>query len=279
VLARRQLIQAGMGAKAVDSRIQSGRLLPINRGVYALGHAALTQRGRWMGAVLACGEGATLSHRSAAALWGLMRPGRRQIDVTSRHGRSGRPGIALHRGRLDDEDRVERDGIPVTSLSRTLLDLAEVIEESRWDRAAEEAERLGLLELVALERVCDRGSGRRGLGRCMRLVEEARAVPRTRSVLEDRFAAVCESHDIVPPSRNVLVGEVEVDALWPRERLIVELDGFSFHGHRAAFERDRARDTALQAAGYKVIRLTHRRLEAEPAAVAADIARLLRSRA
>jgi very-short-patch-repair endonuclease len=159
------------------------------------------------------------------------------------------------------------------------MDLADVIGESHWNSAAEEAERLGLLELAALERACERGSGRRGLGRCRRLIEEARAVPRTRSALEDRFVDLCESHGIAPPSRNVLIGGLEVDAVWPRERLIVELDGFSFHGHRAAFERDRARDAALQAAGYRVIRLTHRRLEGEPAAVAADVARLLRSRA
>ena len=279
VLARRQLLQAGLGKSAIDSRVQSGRLLLLHRGVYAVGHSRLTQRGRWMAAVLACGEGAALSHSSAAALWGLMRARGPSIHVTSQHGRGGRTVITLHRSRLHPEDRTRRDGIPVTSLPRTLLDLADVVEEERWGRAAEEAERLGLLELRVLEGVCDRAPGRRGLRPCRRLIDAARAAFRTRSALEDRFAVFCDSRGIPPASRNVLVEGMEVDALWPRERVIVELDGFAFHGHRAAFERDRARDAGLQAAGHRVIRLTQRRLEDEPGAVAAEIARLLKSRA
>src|SRR5262249_4414810 len=138
---------------------------------------------------------------------------------------------------------------------------------------------LGLLELRTLERVCDRTPGRRGLAPCRRLIDEARAAVLTRSALEDRFAAFCDSCGIPPPSRNVTVEGMEVDAVWPRERVGVELDGFAFHGHRTAFERDRARDAALQAAGHRVIRLTQRRIEDEPGVVAAEIARLLRSRA
>lgn len=136
-----------------------------------------------------------------------------------------------------------------------------------------------MLELRALEQVCDRATGRRGLRRCKGLIEAAQAVPRTRSALEDLFAGFCAIYGLSPPTHNVLVEGKEVDSLWPRERLVVELDGFAFHAHRAAFERDRARDTALQAAGYCVVRLTHRRLADEPAAVAAEITRLLRSRA
>jgi hypothetical protein len=172
--------------------------------------------------------------------------------VTSRHGRAGRPEIALHSGRLVPEDLTERDRIPVTSIPRTLLDLADTLNESRWSQAAEEADRRGLLELTALERVCERGEGRRGLRPCRDLIETARAAPRTRSALEDRFAVLCESHGLPPASRNVLIEGMEVDAVWPRPRMIVELDGFAFHRHRAAFERDRVRDAALQRAGYRV---------------------------
>jgi very-short-patch-repair endonuclease len=278
VLGRRQLREAGLGRKAIDARIRSANLIPVHRGVYALGHARLSRRGRWMAAVLVCGEGAVLSHVSAASLWALMRPRGTSQHVTSGHGRPGRAGLILHGGRLDPEDRSHRDGIPVTSVARTLLDLADVVESDAWHRAAEEAERLGLLEMRSLARVCQRAAGRRGIRLCRELVENARAAPRTRSALEDRFALLCERHDIPPPSRNVLVEGMEVDAFWPRRRLVVELDGFAFHRNRAAFERDRARDAALQAAGHRVIRLTYRRLEDEPAAVAAEIAGLLRSR-
>ncbi len=196
--------------------------------------------------------------------------------MTSRHGRAGRPGIVLHRARIHPEERTERNRIPVTSVARTLLDLADVVDERRWERLAEQAERLGLLQLQALERVCERAAGRRGLGACRRQIEAARAAFQNRSPLEDHFPAFCDRHGLPPPAQNVLISGMEVDALWPRERLIVELDGFAFHRHRAAFERDRARDAALQAAGYRVIRLTWRRLEKEAATVAAEIAHLLR---
>jgi hypothetical protein len=279
VLSRSQLRAAGLGPGAIASRIRSGLLLPLHRGVYAVGHGNLTRRGRWMAAVLAHGEGTVLSHGSAAALWGLMRPRGLRTDVTSAHGRPGRPGINLHRGRLRPDETAERDRIPVSSVPRTLLDLADVIDDHRWERTAEEADRLGLLELTALEKVCNRAPGRRGQKPCRRLIEAARAPVVTGSPLEDRFAAFCDLHRLPHPSHNVLVDGMEVDALWARERLIVELDGFSFHHHRTAFERDRARDAALQAAGYRVIRLTHRRLEQEPTAVAAEIRRLLRSQA
>jgi Protein of unknown function (DUF559)/Transcriptional regulator, AbiEi antitoxin len=278
VLARRQLTRFGLGRSAIDARIQTGRLFAIHRGVYAVGHSAMTRRGRWMAAVLASGDGAALSHGSAAALWGMMRP-RGGTDITSQHGRQGRSGIRLHRGRLRPEELAERDRIPVTSVPRTLLDLADVIEGDRWERVAEEADRLGLLELAALERVCDRAPGRRGLKQCRRLIEAARAPIITGSALEDLFAEFCDRYRLPHPTHNVLVEGMEVDALWALERMIVELDGFAFHHHRTAFERDRARDAALQAAGYRVIRLTHRRLEQEPSAVAAEIRRLLRSRA
>ena len=172
-----------------------------------------------------------------------------------------------------------RDAIPVTSVARTLFDLAEVVDERRLERAFEEADRLGLLQIRALERVCVRGSGRRALAPIRRLVSAAYLPSSTRSPLEDRFVAFCWEHHLPPPATNTSVLGFEVDALWPYARLIVELDGFSYHHHRAAFERDRVRDAALQAAGYKVIRLTHRRLDENSNAVATQLRRLLRSTA
>ena len=154
--------------------------------------------------------------------------------------------------------------IPVTTVARTLFDLAEVVDEGRLDRAWEEADSLSLLRLREVEAVCERGCGRRALKPIGRLLAEAHAPVRTRSPLEDRFAAFCRDHRLPPPATNVEILGYEVDALWPKERLIVELDGFAFHHHRGAFERDRARDAALQAAGYRSIRLTDRRLKREP---------------
>jgi len=160
-------------------------------------------------------------------------------------------------------------------VARTLLDLAGAVDAQRLERAFEEADRLGLLELRALEQLCEHLQGRRGTAAIRELIATAREPAMVRSPLEERFAELCRKHELPPPLLNVSVLGFQVDALWPRQRLIVELDGFAFHRHRAAFERDRARDAALQAVGYRVIRLTHRRLEEEPEQVAKELRKLL----
>jgi very-short-patch-repair endonuclease len=274
VITRQQLLALGLGRGAIDGRVQSGRLHCIHRGVYALGHKQLSQRGHWLAAVLACGDSALLSHRSAAGLWGLMPSRASPVDVTAKPGRRGRAGIISHEGRVHAGERATRDGIPVTSVPRTLFDLAEVTDEAHLRRTFEEADRLNLLRMAALERICERGRGRRALRPIRRLMAQARTGA-TRSSLEDRFVAFCREHRLPAPVINAPLLGFEVDALWPRERLVVELDGFAFHHHRAAFERDRARDAILQAAGYRVIRLTHRRLVQEGSAVAEELRRLL----
>jgi len=243
----------------------------------------MNQRGSWLAAVLACGEGALLSHRSAAALWGLMRQRRGPVDVTAVSGRQfrpGRDGICLHRCRLYEGVETERAGIPVTTVARTLFDLAEVVNRQTLQRAWDEADRLGLLRLGDVERACEQGYGRRSLRPIRRLLAEARAPTFTRSPLEDRFAEFCREHlgHLPSPLTNVTILDREVDAYWPRHRIVIEMDSWEFHGHRAAFEHDRARDAAMQAAGYRVIRLTHRRLEEEPTVVAGELRRLLGGR-
>jgi very-short-patch-repair endonuclease len=222
-----------------------------------------------MAAVLTREKGALLSHRSAAALWGIGPAASPRVDVTlpSQSGNSP-PGIALHRVRsLDPDDQAVRHGIPVTSIPRTLLDLAEVVDRARLERAFEEAERLGLLDLRAVEQLCERSRGRHGLRPLLTLLPSLSPPPETRSELERQFVAFCREAGLPTPVMNAQVAGFEVDALWPRAGLVVELDGYAFHGTRAAFERDRARDAALQVAGYRVLRLTHRRLTTEPATV------------
>jgi very-short-patch-repair endonuclease len=242
--------------------------------VYAVGHAGLSQRGVWLAAVLACGEGAVLSHQSAAALWRLMDPIPPPVDVTSAHGRPGRRGIRLHRAIVHPRERSVRHGIPVTSVARTLLDVAELPSESTLRRVYEEADRRGLLHTRALEEVCRRGEGRRGLAALRRhMAEERRGA--TRSPLEDLFVALCKQHRLPAPAVNARLLGFEVDALWPRHRLVAELDGFAYHRHRGAFERDRSRDATLQAAGYRVVRFTHRRIAREPDGVAEQLRALL----
>lgn len=278
VVARRQLAGIGFGRRAIEHRLVVGRLHAVHRGVYAVGHPSLTAAGRWMAAVLACGPGALLSHRSAAALWGLRATAATRVDVTVRAGnRCRRPGIALHLTRdLPPAEATSRGGIPVTSVARTLLDLAATLHPAQLRAVLEEAERLELLDARAVVRACDHSRGRRGTRGLRSLIEESTdPPPATRSELERRFVGLCRAAGLPSPAVNARVAGLEVDALWSGPRLIVELDGFAFHHRRAAFERDRRRDATLQLAGYRVLRVTHHRLWSEPSAVIEAVRALL----
>ena len=275
VVARRQLTALGFSRRSIEIRLRAGRLHRVHRAVYAVAHQTLTQQGLWLAAVLAYGEEAVLSHRSAAALWGFLREFGSGTEVTSPHGHPGRPGIKLHKGRADPGEYTKRNGIPVTSVARTLIDLAGVIDAQRLERVFEEADRLGLLKLRELEHLCEHLQGRRGMATIRGLIATAREPAMVRSPLEERFVELCRKHGLPPPLLNVSVLGFQVDTLWPRQHLIVELDGFAFHRQRAAFERDRARDAALQVAGYRIVRLTHRRLEETEEAVVEQLRRLL----
>jgi hypothetical protein len=234
-----------------------------------------------MAAVLACGPSAVLSHRDAAALWAIRQCRRTKVDVTAARSARPRPGIDVHRvRRLHPDDVTVHDGLPVTTVARTLLDLAEVVRPREIERAFDEAERLRLLDLVALEAVCGRAHGRHGLKVLRPLLDDRRpSLVDTRSPLERRFLPFCHEHGVPLPAVNVAIGEFTVDALWSKQRLIVELDSYEFHGKtRAAFERDRARDAALLLAGYRVVRVTWRRLERKPEQVAGELRALLHAR-
>lgn len=277
VVGRWQLLELGFSEKAIKARLGAGRLSHIYREAYAVGHRRLSQRGWWMAAVLASGLGAVLSHESAAALWGLM-GARSRSDVTAPRGRQGRAPrhpIFLHRCQLEEEEWTLRAGIPVTTVARTLFDLAEVVDRVRLGRLWEEADKLHLLRLDAVAAVYERGKWRRARRRIRPVLEEARYAVRTRSPLEDRFLPFCQKFELPPPSTNVLVLEKEVDAAWLDARLLVELDSWEHHAHRAAFERDRSRDIELLLAGYRTIRVTNRRLDRDAPKLAGEIVRLL----
>ncbi len=279
VVSREQLLALGIGERTIERWIGSGRLHAIHREAFAVSNRRLSQRGWWMAAVLACGPGAVLSHEDAAALWGLCRT-RSPTDVTAPRGRQGqlrREGIRLHRSRtLEEPERTVRDGIPVTTVARTLFDLAERTDPAPLARLWEEADKLHLLRIDAVAAVYERGRYRhRARARIRPLLREARHSERTRSPLEDRFVAFCRHFELPPPATNVLVLEKEVDAAWLDALLLVELDSWEHHAHRAAFERDRKRDVALIVAGYRTIRVTHRRLDREAATLATEIRALL----
>lgn len=271
VILRQQLLDAGLGSRTIRRRVEAGRLYPLYRGAYVLGREGISEHGEWQGAVLVGGDGALLSHRSAAALWGLMsHASPAEITAVSRRRVSG---IAFHECGVHPDERTTFKGISVTSVARTLLDVAELVDDHEFELVWEEADRRRLLDLRAVEAVCARGFGRRGLKRVRALLEADR--PTTRSSLEARVLDLCRTHSLPLPLTNTEVLGREVDAFWPEQRLMVEADGYAFHGHRAAFENDRARDAEMQVAGYRVLRLTHRRLDAEPDKVAAQLRILL----
>ena len=272
VIAQYQLRELGFTRSGIQRRLAAGRLHRIHQGVYAVGHTVLSTQGRLMAAVLACCPGAVLSHRHAAALWGLHRTSRAVIDVSTTRRLRGRPGIEVHHvRRLDPSDRTVRDGIPVTSVARTLLDFAEVAEQRQVERAIDEAERLRLFDLSAINALIARSTGRRGLKPLQAVLANASEPPATRSELEHRFAAFCRDAGLPQPAFNIMVAGYEVDAVWEDRKLVVELDSWSFHGGRQAFEADRERDTALQLARYRVVRVTWRKLTRQPDQLANDL--------
>jgi very-short-patch-repair endonuclease len=262
VLSRAQCYAAGLSANAVQYRLKIGRLQPIHPGVYGVGHAPVSPIARAMAAVLACGPGAVLSHRSAAALWGVDPRWRTPMDVTACTYHDVR-GIRLHRTRTLTATQVTKhEGIPVTNPARTVLDLAEVVDDAALARALNEAQIICRLRVDDLARLLADASGRRGAARLKALIAPAGAP--TRSAFEDAFLAFAERHGLPQPEVNRRVAGHEVDMLWRAERLAVELDGFAFHRHRRPFEHDRDKDADLLAAGYPVVRITWRRLTEQP---------------
>jgi very-short-patch-repair endonuclease len=279
VVARRQLLALGLSRRAIERRLSAGRLLPLYRAVYAVGHSAIERRGHWMAAVLARGAGAVLSHRSAAALWGIRDTAQTRIDVTTgRRASRGQPGIRLHRATLTAEDQTTHDRIPTTSLPRTLLDLASCTPLDAVVRALEEAERRRLIDTGPIHPLLERTNGHQGAGLLAKALAayDPRAT-RTKSELERAFLALCRTRHLPPPTLNTLVEGYEVDAVWPERKLIVELDGYAYHRTRAAFEQDRRRDAAVLLVGYRTLRVTALRLEAEPDAVLAEVGVLLKA--
>jgi very-short-patch-repair endonuclease len=275
LITRAQLSELAVERGTIDHRIKLGRLCAVHRGVYTVGHGLLTNHGHSMGAVLACGPGAVLSYRGAAALWGIR--GGNPLEVTvPRGGRRTRKGIHLHWANLPDDEITTRYGIPTTTVPRTLLDLSAVVQRDELRSALRQAEQLKLTDRLSLADLVERYPRKPGMPIIRAVVEEAqRGLTLVRSKLEERFQAFLIDAGLPLPRTNARIGEHEVDCVWPAERLIVELDSRTFHDVTDAFETDRARDRRLEAAGWHVIRVTWRQLHDTPADVESDLRRLL----
>jgi predicted transcriptional regulator of viral defense system len=278
VAARRQLHRCGLGRGGIQRRVESKRLYPIHEDVFAVGPGDLTRPGFLIAAVLACGRGAVLSHRTAADHWGLIRTASPAIHVTVP--RTKKPevdGVTVHLTRqMTSADWTKRDGIPVTSVARTLIDLAAVVKPRELVKALEQAQRLRLFDLRAVQELLQRSRGRLG-AKALRagLAELNHEPPDTRSPLEDEFVDFCEQRHILPPQLNVVIADFCVDAAWPDKKVVVELDSRTHHTGIHAFEEDRKRDAKLQVAGHRIVRVTRHRLRHEADDLEVDLRRLL----
>ena len=278
VVSGAQLRALGLTKYAVRRRVERQRLLRLYDGVFAVGHTALTADSRRLAAVLSCGPGALLSHRAAAQLHGLL-PSSPHFEVTVPRGRKSRGGIVVHRSRsIAEADRVLVRGIPITSVARTLVDLADVLDERRLATAVHEAEVQRVFDLRAVERTLARLPGRKGRHRLNRVLVAYQPEPRfTRSRAERRLLELCERHGLPKPATNVWIGDQEVDAYWADAKLVVEVDGRAAHHTRKAFQEDRARDRHLATLGIQVVRLTWVDLDAD-AELAGELAAVVQGR-
>lgn len=275
VVAHAQLLGCGLSPDAIAHRVRGLRLHRLHRGVYAVGHAAPTELGPIVAGLLAVGEGAHVSHRACAAIHGFGDPVPGAIDITvARRGPHSRPGLRVHRvRRLHPRDVGRRLGLPVIAPARTLLDLAGEMGADDLEAAYERARVLRLVRPADVRAALDRAPGLRGAGLLRALVEDRPGL--TRSAAERRLLDLVRRGGLPDPVTNVRVAGHEVDLLWRSARLVVEVDGYAWHRGRRAFEQDRRRDADLQASGFRVLRVTWRRIEQQPEAVLVTLTRAL----
>jgi very-short-patch-repair endonuclease len=275
VITRAQLMDLGLSTSAIDRRISAGRLHVLHPGVYAVGDRALPTLGRLAAAVYACGDATVAGRRSAAALHGL-RVHNGIPEVIARPGTRKHEGIGITRTRLEPDEITIVEGIPCTTVARTLLDLGD-------ETLVRQAEFLRVFDLAEVSRLLERYPRRRGTARLRRVIRRvADSERRTRSEMEERFHALVLDANLPTPEANgtVALGEItiEADAVWRDAKVIVELDGRQAHLTGSAFETDRERDRAAALAGWVVIRITWRQLTEQPRRLMADLRELLESR-
>lgn len=279
VVTREQLIALAYSDDAIDRAVESGRLHRLHRKVFAVGHEALSPHGLCMAAVLFRGDGALVSHQSAAWLWGLERKLEIPVHVSVCWRGHAQDAIGLHHcPALRDEDIAETERLPATAVPRTLLDFASEVKQLRLERAVDRADRLGILDLAAIDRITDEVRGHHGRGPLIRAMTIYRETGFTRSGGEKRMLAALADVGVRRPLVNNFVEGHELDFYWEPERLAVELDSWEHHRGRRSFEEDRERQDELAMAGIETIRITGTRLRREPRKVAMRIAAHLNRR-
>jgi very-short-patch-repair endonuclease len=277
LVSHRQLAAVGLSANAVAGRVERGHLERVHRGVYAVGHIQRTSESRWMAAVMACGSGAVLSHLDAAALWKIYDGEGARVHVTTTR-RAGRrlDDLHVHRARrLHPDDVTVKDGIPVTTVARTLVDLTDLLASDRILRTIREAEFLQLLDLDTLDAAVSRAHGRRRLSGLKQALGHHTPGQIVREELEHRFLELLREAGLPPPETNVKIEargrRYEIDCLWREQRVAVELDSRAAHARTTAFEPDRRKDAALNAIGLRPLRFTWLRVTNEPDDVIAEL--------
>ena len=276
LIATWQLQALGISHSAITRMLRRGALHRVHRGVFLVGHELqLPGPGTRGGARL--WRWSFVSHRSAAVLWGLTKVAAAEVEVSvvARNCKS-REGLRVHRlARLDPRDSAAKNGIPITSPSRALVDLAASAGSDEVEAALAEARAQRIVSDRQLSDALDRAGNRAGVGALRALLRHQGGPRLTRSEAERRLLRLIRAARLPEPEANVRIEGFEVDFLWPEARLIVEVDGFAFHGHRPAFERDRLRDMVLRDRGFEVIRVTWKQLVDQPLLVIAHIARAL----
>lgn len=275
VVARRQLLGLGFNAREIEHRVGRGRLHLVMRGVYVVGWPRLTPKRRWMAAVLACGDGAALSHRSAAALWEIGAERQGVVDVSvRRRAELKRPGLRV-RGRpsLPAASVTARDGIPVTSPVQTLVDLAAELDPLRVERAVNEADKRDLVDPETLREALDDSAGRPGAP-VLRRILDRRTFKLSDSDLEILFRPIAVAAGLPPALTKEVVNGFEVDFYWPELGLVAETDGLRYHRTPSTQARDAKRDRAHVLAGMTPLRFTHYEIKHEPTRVQAELTRV-----
>jgi hypothetical protein len=275
IVARWQLLALGFNAREIEHRVARGRLHPVMRGVYAVGWPRLTDKRRWMAAVLVCGDGAMLSHRSAAALWGISFEREGLIDIgVRRRGELRRPGLRV-RGRpsLAPEDITSIDGIPVTSVVQTLVDLATELPPRRLERAINESDKRDLIDPEALRATLDAHAGEPGV-KLLRSILDKRTFRLSDSDLEILFRPIAAKVGLPSPLTKQVVNGYEVDFFFPTLGLVIETDGLRYHRTPSTQARDAQRDRAHILAGMTPLRFTHYEIRYERSRVSCELTRI-----